>query len=86
MEIEDASISAKIRLESKKLASGRCQVKFFIREGQDEKYGYVLTEPKTLLKEVVSKIVLKMRNGHLQNHSHLFALGTRQLSQDILIF
>ena len=86
MEIVNESTKGKIRLETKKLKSGRCQVKFFIKDGSYEKYGYILAEPKTLLKEVVSKIDTKMRNGHFQNHSHLFALGTKQLNQDILIF
>ena len=47
----------KLRLSSKKLDSGKCQVKFFATvRGNKDLYGYVLVEADQTLKEVVNGI------------------------------
>jgi hypothetical protein len=51
-------MDVKIRLSSKRLNSGRCQVHFQVRTktGDDSWYGYTLAEPKDTVSEVVSRI------------------------------
>ncbi|MFT6865628.1 MAG: hypothetical protein ACJA08_000451 [Cyclobacteriaceae bacterium] len=69
----------KLKITSKKLRSGKCQVKFFatVRERRDM-YGYVLVDAKRTLKEVVSGIRDKL---HTINHTrdfhnlHLYSIG-----------
>lgn len=48
----------KIKLSSKRLHSGKCQVRFQVAEEStgDSWYGYALAEPKETLKEVVERI------------------------------
>ncbi|MCC5919449.1 MAG: hypothetical protein LAT68_03990 [Cyclobacteriaceae bacterium] len=47
----------KIKLESKKLRSGRCQVKFYLLRNRELfHYGYLLVEEGTLLSEVYESI------------------------------
>ena len=47
----------KLRLQSKRLHSGRFQVKFFVSDySQRPLYGYLLADPKSTLKEVVERI------------------------------
>lgn len=46
----------KLRLRSKKLDSGRFQVSFSTEGFMHDFYGYLLTEPRTSLREVVEKI------------------------------
>ncbi len=85
---DDASLIAKddvkygLKLYSKKLASGRCQVKFYINtEGQKRLYGYTLVEAHATLKEVVNIITDRIRRQQQRdsyNHAHLFALGKKQ--------
>lgn len=45
----------KFKITSKKLSSGKCQVKFFV-EGDKKLYGYALVDSKLTLKEVVDQL------------------------------
>jgi hypothetical protein len=47
--------------ETKRLRSGKCQVKFYIR--RDNSYGYALVDSSATLREVVS--------GICENYNHL---------------
>jgi hypothetical protein len=51
-------MDVKIRLSSKRLNSGRCQVHFQVRTttGDGSWYGYTLAEPQDTLSEVVGRI------------------------------
>lgn len=80
-----------LRIESKKLSSGKCQIKFYLlREHKPELYGYTLAESKETVREVVLRIrkrLLRMRGADGYFHRHLFELGrSKQSAKDILIF
>ncbi len=49
-----------ISIETKKLASGNCQVKFFVENGPKDQYGYLLmSEPKPvgiIIEEIKAKM------------------------------
>lgn len=69
----------KLKITSKKLKSGKCQVKFYatIRERQDM-YGYVLVDADKTLKDVVSGIRDKLNtiNQTRDFHNlHLYSIG-----------
>ncbi|WP_258104641.1 hypothetical protein [Marinoscillum sp. MHG1-6] len=69
----------KLKLTSKKLRSGKCQVKFFatIRERRDM-YGYVLVDAQRTLKEVVSSIRDRLHTIHQTrdfHNLHLYSIG-----------
>ncbi len=91
LSLRRANVSFKLKLESKKLNSGKCQVKFFISTEETKNlYGYMLVDAKVTLKEVVTHI-----NGKLQllqetdffHHSHLYSVGkTSKKDQNFLIF
>lgn len=51
-------MDVKIRLSSKRLNSGRCQVHFHVRTkaGDSKWYGYTLAEPQDTVSEVVDRI------------------------------
>jgi rRNA-processing protein FCF1 len=79
----------KLSLLSKRLRSGKCQIKFIISNAvQQEMYGYMLTESGTTLKEVVKKIEnqVKIRDRGEYYHSHLYNLAMKQQNEEILIF
>lgn len=71
----------KLKLKSKKLNSGKCQVKFFVSAHKEkDKYGYLLVDSKTTLKDVVAQISSRlsmMRHADLYHHSHLYSVGKR---------
>ncbi len=61
-----------IKIESKKLKSGKCQVKFFT-DGllKDDFYGYALVEGDKTLTEVVREIKARLNNvGNINNYYH----------------
>lgn len=71
-----------LRLTSKKLKSGKCQVKFYatIREKQDM-YGYVLVDAEKTLKDVVVNIKEKLhtiRQTKDFHHLHLYSIGKNE--------
>lgn len=69
----------KLKLVSKKLASGKCQVKFFASTpNSGNLYGYTLVEANTTLKEVVESITTKLEERQHPDsfyHGHLYTLG-----------
>lgn len=81
----------KLRLVSKKLSSGRCQVKFFAKlPGKRELYGYVLAEAHDTLKGVVENIVMTLRNVRSHSdfrHKHLYTIQkVDRMYENIIIF
>ncbi|MFT5641783.1 MAG: hypothetical protein ACI9A7_001888 [Cyclobacteriaceae bacterium] len=69
----------KLRLSSKKLKSGKCQVKFFAQlENRKDMYGYVLVSSEQTLRDVVTGIKEKL-NTISQTRDfyqlHLFSIG-----------
>lgn len=87
MEVVDNGSLNKLRLSSKRLKSGKVQVKFELsgRPSGDE-YGYLLTEPKTSLKEVVTKIFQSFdSNLSHRRQRHLFSVGRAKQSTEMLI-
>jgi hypothetical protein len=80
-----------IKIESKKLKSGRCQVKFFAKGLlKDDFYGYTLVEGDKTLMEVVREIKAKLTNiGNIDNYyqQHLFSINrSRSHAEDFVIF
>ena len=80
-----------LKLYSKKLASGKCQVKFYVKaKGQKSLYGYTLVEAGDTLKNVVKTIIDKLiQNQSIGSHyhAHLFKLNKRPGSwSDFMIF
>jgi hypothetical protein len=80
----------KLSLLSKRLRSGKCQIKFVVsNETREEMYGYMLTESRTTLKEVVKKIEEQVKiivKGDGYYHSHLYNLAEKQNEAELLIF
>lgn len=81
----------KLRIRSKKLNSGRYQVKFFATVHQKKDlYGYLLVESDETLKSVISKIRkrLKRLEGLPEyQHIHLYNIGHSRLAEsNFLIF
>jgi hypothetical protein len=72
----------KLKLSSKKLNSGKCQVKFYATvHGRRDLYGYVLVAADETLKAVVREIKCKLETIHHTSdfqHIHLYSLGRPQ--------
>ncbi|MDH3711433.1 MAG: hypothetical protein OER04_16180 [Cyclobacteriaceae bacterium] len=72
----------KLRLISKKLQSGKFQVKFYASDASktprdQELYGYVLVDAKDTLKQVVNAIKMRLHLMDEANdyyHNHLYAV------------
>ena len=88
MELRDESTNCKLRLTSKRLKSGKVQVKFSVSDtAKGEKYGYLLTEPRTSLKDVVNEIVLRYNNNKAQiHHAHLFKIGKMEQRRELILY
>ena len=71
----------KIRLTSKKLHSGRCQVKFYAQiTDHKQLYGYVLVNSTETLNQVIEKIrsrLDKMKSHDSFHHINLYSIGKR---------
>ncbi len=82
--------SSKIKLHSKMLSSGKCQVKFFATTASNTLYGYLLTEPKASLREVVDKIeqTIEARSEKdVYYHQSLYSLGSMAFRQpEVIVF
>jgi hypothetical protein len=67
----------KIKLSSKRLHSGKCQVRFQVAEDKSGAswYGYALAEPQETLKEVVERI-----ENRFLAQDHQFSFPQRMLS------
>ena len=81
----------KLKITSKKLSSGRFQVKFFATIKNDKQlYGYVLVEPTETLKSVIDKIRKRLKildQTHEYQHFHLYDIGGKtQDNPNFLIF
>jgi hypothetical protein len=80
----------KLRLKSKKLGSGRFQVNFSTEGFMADYYGYLLTEPKTSLREVVEKIQKHLGAAQSTDkyfQPNLFSLGKREVNSGrVMIF
>jgi len=80
----------KLKIESRKLTSGRYQVNFSTNATTCGYYGYLLAEPKTSVTDIIEKIT---RHIHAFNNEerylqrNLFSLGRRKNNTGrILIF
>jgi len=81
----------KLKIQSKKLNSGRYQINFSTNAISCNYYGYLLAEPQTSVTEIIEKI---SRHLHAFNseeeryiHRNLFSLGRRKVNSGrILIF
>lgn len=83
--------SYKLKIQSKRLNSGRFQVNFSTNGlTTGGYYGYLLAEPKTSVTDIVNKIsrhLEAMNNSERYFHKNLFSLGNRKMNSGrILIF
>ena|SRR5688572_5549724 len=80
----------KLKLKSKKLESGRFQVHFMTEGFRSDFYGYLLTEPKTSLREVVEKIQRHLGAAQTSDRyfqPNLFSLGRKAMNSGrVMIF
>ena len=71
----------KIKITSKKLHSGRCQVKFYASiADRKQLYGYVLVNAEETLKNVVERIrgrLDRMSTRDSFHHINLYSIGKR---------
>jgi len=68
----------RLKILSKKLRSGKVQVSFEVQNAEMVNFqGYLLTEPKSTLKEVVDKIKHRVISGSGIDihHSALYSIG-----------
>jgi len=88
MELVDARSKGKLKLSSKRLKSGKVQVKFhFTNTRAGKQYGYLLTNPETSLKEVVTKIIDSYSFGFsFGNQRHLYQVGRQKQTTEMLMF
>ena len=88
MELTDNVTSSRLKLSSKRLKSGKVQVKFQLNSKLTSgQYGYLLADPKSSLKEVVIKILDSYNKGLVDGyHYHLFNVGKTEQSRDVMIF
>ena len=78
-----SDLKNKLRLETKKLNSGRYQVKFYVVNGGPAyKYGYMLAEADMTLKEVV----LKIHDGLCQNNDYGYLNMINPQKKDQILF
>ncbi len=69
----------KLKISSKKLQSGKCQVKFCASLSDNrERYGYILVEPGSTLREVVIRIIKLLMRGKNAMENHLYSVGVRK--------
>lgn len=71
----------KLKLTSKKLSSGKCQVKFYAAlEKKKDLYGYILADAGESLKDVVVKIINRLnmvKSKDSFHHINLYSIGKR---------
>jgi len=82
--------SLKLKIESRKLHSGRYQVNFSTSVLSNGYYGYLLAEPQTSVTEIIEKIsrhIHAFNNEERYLQRNLFSLGKRKVNRGrILIF
>jgi hypothetical protein len=88
MEIQNEMASRKLKITSKRLKSGKVQVRFTMSSSTDGvQYGYMLAEPRTSLREVVNEIVQNVSTTKEQVfHAHLFNIGKVQQKNKVILF
>ncbi|MEQ6118618.1 hypothetical protein [Reichenbachiella sp. MALMAid0571] len=71
----------KLQLTSKKLNSGKCQVKFYAAlEKKKNLYGYILADSGESLKDVVVKIINRLdmvKSRDNVHHINLYSIGKK---------
>lgn len=80
-----------LKLSSKRLKSGKCQVKFSaLLNKKKQLYGYVLVNAEDTLKEVVSTIKSRLdlvKHRDTIHHINLYAVGKRSsLTDNFIVF
>ena len=85
--IDDGSLS-RLKLSRKRLKAGKVQVKFRVSTNESAgNYGYMLTEPKDSLKDVVTKIIENYSCGlSIGSQRHLFSIGRKKQATGMLMF
>jgi hypothetical protein len=82
--------SVKLKIESRRLNSGRYQVNFSTGASPYAYYGYLLAEPNTSVTEIIEKISRHLQafnNEERYFQRNLFSLGRRKINSGrILIF
>lgn len=81
----------RIKLTSRLLQSGKCQVKFYASVAQNKQlYGYLLVDAEEKLKQVIARIKNRLdmiRPHDSARHSSLFHIGNQRLHENnFLIF
>ncbi len=83
-------MDSRVKLTSKRLKSGKFQVNFSTVGFSQECYGYLLTEAKTSVNEVISKInrhVSAMQSADRYHQRNLFSFCKKEVNSGrILIF
>ncbi|WP_026966115.1 hypothetical protein [Algoriphagus terrigena] len=78
----------KISITTKTLASGNCQVKFFVEDQQKPQYGYLLvTEPKPvgdIIEEIKNR--LEQRRMEAMNLNPFFPVPPTSVDPDFYLF
>ena len=79
----------KLKLMSKRLKSGRCQIKFYVcSKTKKNMYGYLLADAGATLREVVGRIEHKIKSldsADQYYHANLYNLASRHDDQDQII-
>lgn len=80
-----------LKINSKKLRSGKCQVKFHATVNLKQRlYGYVLADAGETLSTVVEKIMLRLnqvRSRDNYHHINLYRIGKQnQMDANFMIF
>ena len=88
MELQGETANCKLKLSSKRLKSGKVQVKFSMSStSEGEKHGYILTDPRTSLKDVVNQIVQRFNTSRVWvHHAHLFNIGKTHQRREVILF
>jgi len=66
-----------LKIYCKKLSSGKCQVKFYTFINDHSYHGYLLTNPKDRLKDVMATINDKIKQKDAI-HQHLYSIGKQK--------
>ena len=86
----DNTADCKLRIDSKRLNSGKYQVRFQTQNDLGKsRYGYILAEEGSTLKEVVEQIrdeLNQMKRGDLYFHAHLYSLGKTNQRSNVFVF
>ncbi|SMG40769.1 hypothetical protein SAMN05661096_02805 [Marivirga sericea] len=85
-------MDVKVKLSSKRLISGRCQVHFRVQtqSGESSWYGYTLAEPQDTLRDVVGRIKNRFSSAEDKISLHQKVLynlnGECRERNDVMIF